>query len=428
MHSHLEHAEAARRFATAAQARGHAVVVAGDQLEIAGATFVPANGSFGDALKAALPLIDTDSVVLQKPDFAYSPEAWERLLAPLRRDEADVVVGHRSTRGLADVALEKLAGLALDGLSLDAGSGQKAVRRQVLVDTALTAGADEAELLVKLAAQLYRFVEVRVEALPVAGSLKTVLGAARTFARYASTQDDADNAHEGYSTLTNLETKAQNYNAWLAERFKAFAGQRILEIGAGIGTITAHLATGRQKVIALEVDPFYVRRLQNRFRGQPQVEPHLSDVALADWQQLRAQNLDTIVLSNVLEHIADDAQAVQLFARVLQPSGRLLVFVPALPVLFGSIDEAVGHHRRYTPKTLRAVLEANGFEVERLEWMNLIGIPAWFLNGRLLKRRVLPPLQLRLYDRVAPLLASLEAKVRLPVGLSLFCVAKKQQV
>ena len=51
----------------------------------------------------------------------------------------------------------------------------------------------------------------------------------------------------------------------------------------------ALLADGRQKVVALEVDPFYVRRLQNRFRGTPQVVPYLSDVALADFENLKRE-------------------------------------------------------------------------------------------------------------------------------------------
>jgi hypothetical protein len=62
--------------------------------------------------------------------------------------------------------------------------------------------------------------------------------------------------------------------------------------------------------------------------------------------------------------------------------------------------------------------------VERLEWMNLLGMPGWFVNGRLFKKRSLPPLQLRLYDQVAPLLARAESHVRLPVGMSLFAVAR----
>lgn len=352
----------------------------------------------------------------------------DALLGPLERDEADVVLGRRPRVPLPERAANQVAALALDEEhALDALSPARAFRVAALASEPFRADDDsaEAEALVKLAAQHYRLIQVPV-APRAARPLSLVATLARTFGRYATVQNDADNQHEGYSTLAHLEAGAPNYNAWLGDTYARWAGQRVLEIGAGIGTITAHLAPGRELVTALEVDEFYVRRLKNRFRGQANVEPYQSDVALADWQALAGRRFDTIVLSNVLEHIPDDAGAVRTFARILPGGGRLILYVPALPALFGSIDEAVGHHRRYTPWALRQVLEANGFDVEHLQWMNLVGIPGWYVNGKVFKRRVLPPLQLRLYDRVAPWLAKAEAHVQLPVGLSLLCVAQRR--
>ena len=112
------------------------------------------------------------------------------------------------------------------------------------------------------------------------------------------------------------------------------------------------------------------------------------------------------------------------FRQILPVGGKVLVLVPALPQLFGTIDEAVGHYRRYMPETLRKVLEENGFAVDTLEWMNLVGIPGWFLNSRVLRRRGVPRFQLKLYDRLAPLLAEAERHVKLPLGMSLFAVAR----
>jgi 2-polyprenyl-3-methyl-5-hydroxy-6-metoxy-1,4-benzoquinol methylase len=221
-------------------------------------------------------------------------------------------------------------------------------------------------------------------------------------------------------TLERMEKGAPNYNAWLARRFNQYAGPRVLEVGAGIGTITAHLAEGRQRVVALEIEDVYLRQLRERFSGAPNVE-------VVTWETLPDERFDSIVLSNVLEHIEDDAAAVQRFAKLLSPEGKLIILVPALPALFGAMDEAVGHHRRYTRESLRAVLQENGFAVDLLEWMNLAGIPGWFLNSRLLRRRTVPPLQLRIYDRVAPLIARAESKIKLPIGMSLFCVASKKK-
>jgi len=380
----------------------------------------------GAALRAALERVTAPITVLHDADLAWSPDAIEELVGPISRDEADVVVARRARLGLSERALASLARWVSSTPVQDPLSGLRAFRTSVLREISLQHLGDDAdaELLMKTAAQLYRFKEVAADARPASRAAGTVLSTGRTLLRYAITRNDADNAHDGYNTLARMEAGAPNYNAWLGARFRRYAGARVLEIGAGIGTITALLAPEREKVVALEVDEFYVRRLRNRFRSIPQVVPYLSDVALADWEKLRAERFDTIVLSNVLEHIPDDAGAVRRFAQILPEGGRVLVVVPALPKLFGALDEAVGHHRRYTDETLRRVLTDNGFEIEVLEWMNLAGIPGWFVNSRLFRRRAMPPLQLRLYDQVAPLLAIAEERVKLPMGMSLFCVAR----
>ena len=379
----------------------------------------------GAALKSALAQVTGDITVLQEPDPAWLPEDLQQLVRPILDDAADVVVATRVGLSGPERALAALARKVAQVGVGDPLSTRRAFRTQLLRDTDFKDDID-AGLLVKIAAQLYRFDEVPGHGAVASRTPAEVWTLGRTLLRYATTDNDADNTHEGYTTLARMESGAPNYNTWLGERFRAHAGARVLEVGAGIGTITSLLAEGRQKVVALEVDPFYVRRLQNRFRGTPQVVPYLSDVALADFQTLREEKFDSIVLSNVMEHIPDDGGAVRRFAQILAPGGKVLILVPALPQLFGALDEAVGHYRRYTPQTLRAVLEGNGFEVEALEWMNLVGIPGWFLNGKLLRRRAMPPLQLRIYDQLAPWIARAESRVKLPVGMSLFCVARRK--
>ena len=229
---------------------------------------------------------------------------------------------------------------------------------------------------------------------------------------------------EGYPTLAVIERGAPNYNAWLGKRLRAHLGKRVLEVGAGIGTITREILPGCELVIALEAEEFYAGRLDKTFRGDPRVRTLHSSVEETNWARLATERLDSVLLSNVLEHIADDAAALRNFRKVLPRGGNIVILVPALPFLFGTLDRAVGHHRRYMPASLRSVIEENGFEVERLEWMNLLGIPGWLLNGRVLRRRIVPAGQLRVYDRIMPLLARVESMVRLPLGMSLLAVAR----
>jgi len=385
----------------------------------------------GAAVRAALSKVTGAVTVLQEPDEAYTPGDYAALCRPIEEDTADAVFGRRMGTGLrpevlADRAMGGFTRLVTDVALEDPLTGVRAFRTEALRSVTLTSEDEsvDAELVVKLAAQLYRLTEVPLTLQAVPKSpLASHLTKLRTLVRYATVRDDADNQHEGYTTLERMDG-ANNYNAWLGRRFREHLGRRVLEIGAGIGTITRELETGLELLIALEVDKFYVDRLKNMFRGKPHVRPYLSDVALADWESLKDERLDTIVLSNVLEHIPDDGAAVRRFRQILPVGGKVVVLVPALPQLFGAIDEAVGHHRRYTPETLRAVLEGNGLQVDTLEWMNLVGIPGWFLNSRVLKRRSVSKLQLKLYDRLAPLLAEAERHVKLPVGMSLFAVAR----
>ncbi len=210
----------------------------------------------------------------------------------------------------------------------------------------------------------------------------------------------SDSVPEGYATLVALEQGAPNYNAWLGRRFRPYLGQRVLEVGAGIGTITRQILQGRELVVALEAEATYSNELLSAFKHEMRVKVMHCPVEETNWDALSAYNFDSALLSNVLEHIRDDSAAIRNIRRALTPGCRLVVLVPALTFLFGTLDEAVGHRRRYMPSTLRKVIGENGFELTQLTWMNLLGIPGWFLNGRVLGRRVLPQGQLRAYDHV----------------------------
>jgi SAM-dependent methyltransferase len=394
------------------------------------------DGGRGAQVRAAVEQSRGKHLLLQDVHPGYSSLDYARLLEPLQRGDAEAVYGNRfgSERAVgsylgawADRSL-KLISNAITNLDLsDPDCGIKAYDGRALRGLSLRSDGDgiDAEITFKMAAQFYRVYEValRHSTPPRRDPLRKKFAEAKTLLRYATSANDADNLHEGYNTLLRLDG-APHYNAWLGKKLRAHLGKRVLEVGAGIGTITRQIEAGRELVIALEVDPFYVEKLKNLFARKTNVMPLLSGVEDADWEKLRVHRIDSIVLSNVLEHIEDDAHAVQNFKNLLPKGGKLVILVPALPVLYGSIDRAVGHFRRYTPSALRSVLENQGFAIEHMEWLNLVGVPGWFLNGRVFKRESVPPLQLALYDRISPLLASLEDRVTLPVGMSLLAVAR----
>jgi len=226
----------------------------------------------------------------------------------------------------------------------------------------------------------------------------------------------------GIETLERLAAAAPRYNQWLIERVSPWVGRRVLEIGAGVGTMSAFLAD-RERLVLSDTNPHYIERLEARFQGRPNVRvvPLRLPATNGD---LPAERLDTIICLNVLEHVRDDERSLATMVKLLQPGGRLVLLVPSLPAIYGALDRALGHFRRYTPAELRRKYAAAGFQMRHLEYFNLAGVPGWWFTGRVLKRELIPTGSLRWYDALVPLFR-LERFLPLRVGQSLIAVGER---
>ena len=219
-------------------------------------------------------------------------------------------------------------------------------------------------------------------------------------------------------------TEARNYYSWLLHRFSPHLGRRVVEVGAGIGTFSEFLLRdgGVAELTLLEPAENTYPRLEDRFRQDPRVrtlqgylEEHAGDLSA-----------DSLVSVNVLEHVPDDEAFLRDAHRVLVPGGRVLLFVPALEQLYGSLDEAFEHHRRYTRGMLASRLERAGFRPLRISYVNLPGVLSWFIAGKVLRKRTLSPADVRLYDSwVIPWVRRIEDRWEAPVGQSLLAVGQK---
>lgn len=138
------------------------------------------------------------------------------------------------------------------------------------------------------------------------------------------------------------------------------------------------------------------------------------------------QSADSLVAVNVLEHIERDDEFLRQAWEIGRPGGTLLLFVPAVPAIFGSLDTAFEHFRRYTKASLRSSIETSGWRIERLGYMNMPGILPWFVSGRMLGRTSISGTEVRLYDKlVVPVTAAIEDRLSVPIGQSLLAIARK---
>jgi SAM-dependent methyltransferase len=207
------------------------------------------------------------------------------------------------------------------------------------------------------------------------------------------------------------------------EQLPPVAGARVLEVGAGIGTFSARLlGSGAREVLLLEPEPACVAELERRFAGDPRVEIRAEELPAAP--SIASRTFDVALSQNVLEHIEDDGAALAAMAGTLRPGGRLTVLVPAHPRLYGRLDRAYGHHRRYTPERLRAIVEAAGLRVERLYRFNALGVPGWWVRNRTGATGI-GRAPLRLYEALLAAWRPVERRVEPPFGLSLIVHARR---
>jgi len=217
-------------------------------------------------------------------------------------------------------------------------------------------------------------------------------------------------------------SKAKNYFAWQHRLIQNELGQRILEVGCGVGNFTSSLLD-RETVIAVDVEPECIQLLKRRYPDQDNLHAFVCDVLSPEFRELASFQPDSGVVVNVLEHVGDDVAALKAVASVLAPGGVIVLLVPAFQALYGPIDKNLGHHRRYSRGGIRRLAQRTGLRIRKLHYMNSIGFFGWWTNARILKREAQSERQIEIFDRyLVPPLSALERLLRPPFGQSLLAV------
>jgi SAM-dependent methyltransferase len=221
--------------------------------------------------------------------------------------------------------------------------------------------------------------------------------------------------YSGVGILEALES-AHNYNDYLTRLIhESTESKELIDFGAGTGTFAKRLREEGCQVLCIEPDFAQRERL---------IEAGFE--VLPDIDSLPEESLPFVFSLNVFEHIEDDRRAIEQIYQKLTLGAALLLYVPAFHCLWSTLDDKVCHYRRYTKKTLRALVQAK-FSIEKLQYADSLGFIA-ALIFRLLRKdsTSLTAKSIAWYDkRIFPLSRVLDNLFHPFFGKNVFVICKK---
>lgn len=400
------------------------------------------NGGKGKAIKTALEHADCEITVVHDADLEYHPKDLLRILNVfVEEDPVDAVFGSRFAGGelrrilfyrheLGNRFLTLVTNLITNLNLTDMETCYKAVRTSLLKSIPIESDdfRIEPEVTIKLAKRQARIFEV-----PISYSGRTydegkkihwMDGVRALFAicKHALSDQIYQVDPYGSGTLARL-ARASRFNDWMADTIRKYCGTRVLEIGSGVGNLTRKLIP-LEHYVASDINPLYLEPLHALSSDHPYLRASYCNVMDSSSFPQASGGYDTIICLNVIEHVDDDLKAMENIRSVLADDGTAIVLVPNGPWNFGTLDEVLGHHRRYTKELLQKLADDSGFVVKEMIEFNRVGTPAWYLNGRILRRREFGLFQIWMLNLLTPVFRAVDPVLPFP-ALSLIAILKK---
>ncbi len=392
------------------------------------------------AIHTALSAAREELTVIHDADLEYHPADLVKMVAVFLSEQADAVFGSRFLASeyrrvlffrheIGNRFLTLLCNLVSDLNLSDMETCYKMVRTTLLKSIPLTGQGFELEpeITIKLAKRGARIFEV-----PIRYSGRTYqegkkigwtdgVRAVTAILRFSWSDEIYVQDKYGSQILGRLN-RAPRFTAWMADTIRPYVRQRVLEIGAGTGNLTAQLIP-RILYWATDINPLYLMYLENVGRNRPYMRVGFTDAEKGDSYPPN-QKFDTVICLNVVEHLVDDRGALGNIRAALEDGGRAIILVPCGPGLYGTLDEVLGHQRRYTRKSLAELISNAELTLESMLEFNRVGVIVWWLNGKILRRRTFGLGQIVALNLFTPVFRLIDNL--LPwAALSLIAVARK---
>ena len=387
------------------------------------------NEGKGSAIQTGLLHANTDLVVIHDADLEYHPEDLMKMIEVFVAEDADAVFGSRFLaseyrrvlffrHSLGNKLLTLLTNFVTDLNLTDMETCYKMVKGELLRSIPLESRGFgfEPEITIKLSKR-----EARIFEIPIRYSGRTyaegkkitwkdgfrALGALLKF----GISDRIYVADEHGSEILARLNRAPRFTKWMADTIRPYVGERVLEIGAGIGNLTTNLVP-RTEYYASDINEHYLDRLNNLKLTRPYLEVGYTDASAGETYP--KAEFDTVICLNVVEHLEDDVKALRNICGSLEKEGRAIVLVPSGPGLYGTLDKVLGHYRRYTRDQLVEACARAGFRVEKVLKFNRIGSPGWWWNGKVLKKTTFGFWQIKLLNTLIPFVRPIDRFLPLP--------------
>jgi len=222
-----------------------------------------------------------------------------------------------------------------------------------------------------------------------------------------------------------LFAHARNWKTYWSSKIRPHFGKSVLEVGAGLGANTPYLLGPHQeRWLGLEPDGALAAQIPITLANHPQ--RGIVKTRTGFLNNLPAdETFDTILYIDVLEHIEDDHGEMRLALKHVSPQGKVIVLSPAYPQLYTEFDRALGHHRRYTRKSLRDCTPAGSSLIEMYA-LDSFGLMASVANKILLHQSMPTPKQILFWDRMlVPISLWTDPLIAYSLGKSLIGVWQK---
>lgn len=231
---------------------------------------------------------------------------------------------------------------------------------------------------------------------------------------------------EGLETLKAIKDAA-NFNSWMYNQIAPFVVSPVLEIGSGIGNISKCCLADGHSLTMTDIRSEYIDFLKLHFSDKPEQILQL-DLVDENFDQKYSSyygTFKTVFALNVVEHIENDLKAIQNASKLLTVGGKLLILVPAYPMLYNKIDRHLYHFKRYGQRDLSKLMQAPSLQLELIKGFNALGIAAWLYGGLFLRKGLIGGGDMKFYNRLVPIAKWIDKVTFFKFGLSLIAVSRK---